>query len=381
MNRAPWRVLVAYDDPTAALLSRAALAGDDFLPTIVDRGDLALSAFQRESFDIALLDVEMPGLNGYETCRKIRESSNLPILFVTAHNSLESQLEAFDAGGNDIICKPVAQNILLFKATLAIRTHSGHQRLLEEKNSLQTMAMGFLSSIGESGVLLTFLRTSIHCRTYESLAEKLVDAARDLGIQCYGSIRHAGGQVKFRTEGESSPLEEAVLSQLSSMGRIFQFKRQLVVNYENVSIVVSNVPLDSDEKAGAIRDNVAILAETAEALCDNVSMRQESMMRAEQLQIALISAASSVETLRKKHAMVMGDTRLLLQELIDNIEKAHSWLGTTTDQEIAISNTMDYSVLKILNLLSTSGQFNDEFDHLLGALNGPQSESEADLWC
>ncbi len=374
------KVLVVDDDRVTRTIHHAMLV-KQFDVVLACSGDEALSICADQSLDLIILDVEMPGLNGYETCRKIRESSTLPIIFVTAHSSLESQLEAFDAGGNDIICKPVSQDLLLRKAALAIKTHVGHQRLLEEKNSLHSMAMGFLSSIGENGVLLSFLRSSIQCRSYDSLAEKLVDASRDLGIQCYGIIRHADGQVKFRTEGESSPLEESVLGQLSTMGRLFQFKRQLVVNYDKVSIVVSNIPLESPEKAGTIRDNVAILAETAEALCDNVSMRQESMMRAEQLQIALISAVSAVQTLRNKHSMVMGDTRMLLQELIDNIEKAHSWLGTTTDQEIAISNTMDESVLKILNLLSTSGQFNDEFDHLLSALNGPQSESEADLWC
>lgn len=374
------KILVVDDDRVTRAIHSAMLA-KQFEVFLAASGEEALAICAEQQLDLIILDVEMPGLNGYETCRKIREASTLPIIFATAHSSLESQLEAFDAGGNDIISKPISQDLLLRKAALAIKTHVGHQRLLEEKNSLHTMAMGFLSSMGENGVLLNFLRSSIQCRTYDNLAEKLVDAARDLGIQCYGIIRHADGQVKFRTEGESSPLEESVLAQLSTMGRLFQFKRQLVVNYDKVSIVVSNIPLEIPEKVGAIRDNVAILAETAEALCDNVSMRQESMMRAEQLQIALISAASSVETLRRKHAIVMGDTRILLQELTDNIEKAHSWLGTTTDQEIAISNTMDYSVLKILNLLSTSGQFKEEFDHLLVSLNGPQCENEADLWC
>lgn len=88
MSRAPWRVLVADDDPTVALLSRAALAGDEFLPTVVASGDLALAAFRDGVFDIVLLDVEMPGLDGFEVCAAIRQSHgrDFPVVLVTGRS-------------------------------------------------------------------------------------------------------------------------------------------------------------------------------------------------------------------------------------------------------------------------------------------------------
>ncbi len=104
----PWRVLIADDDPTARLLSRAALAGDDFLPTIVERGDLALSAFQHEPFDIVLLDVEMPGLDGFEVGVAIRQSHGpaFPVVLVTGRGDPEfmTQAKALSAA---VIAKPV----------------------------------------------------------------------------------------------------------------------------------------------------------------------------------------------------------------------------------------------------------------------------------
>jgi DNA-binding response OmpR family regulator len=85
MSGKPWRVLVADDDPTAGLLMRAALAGDDFQTTIVDRGDLALEAFGNAPFDIVLLDVEMPGLDGFEVGTAIRRShgAGFPLVLVS----------------------------------------------------------------------------------------------------------------------------------------------------------------------------------------------------------------------------------------------------------------------------------------------------------
>jgi hypothetical protein len=159
------------------------------------------------------------------------------------------------------------------------------------------------------------------------------------------------------TSGSPSPLEQSILGQLSGMGRIFQFRSQLVVNYERVSIIVGNMPdeVTAATAAGRLRDNVAILAETAEALCDNVDMRLTSMRRAEQMQIALGGAVAAVEALRDKQMAMLADTRVLLQELTDSIEKSYSWLDTSQAQEKFISAAMHQSVQRILTLLAAGG--------------------------
>jgi CheY-like chemotaxis protein len=88
MSAMPWRVLVADDDPTAGLLMQAALGGGDFALTLVDSGSAALAEFLGSSFDIALLDVEMPGLDGFEVCSAIRRThgAGFPIVLVTGRS-------------------------------------------------------------------------------------------------------------------------------------------------------------------------------------------------------------------------------------------------------------------------------------------------------
>lgn len=88
MSQLPCRVLFADDDPTMTLLMRAALATPDFVLTVVDNGREALAEYQRKVFDIVLLDVEMPELDGFEVCAEIRRSvrGNTPVVLVTSHN-------------------------------------------------------------------------------------------------------------------------------------------------------------------------------------------------------------------------------------------------------------------------------------------------------
>lgn len=372
-------VLVADDNRNSRVELEALLAKEYEVET-AESGNDVLQMLPELKPDLVVLDIEMPGLSGYETCRRIRENSPLPVIFVTAHNSLESQLEAFAAGGNDLVSKPVSQEIFLMKAARAIETHRSAQRLQKEMQSLQSMAMDFLSSVGETGILLNFMRSSIQCRSYYELAGHLTEATRALEMQCYGLIRGSQGNQYFRSDGEPTGLEKDVLSKVSSMGRVFQFKSHLVTNYDHVSIIATNVPIDSPEKTGKFRDNLCILAETAESLVENVEMRQESMARAEQLQIGLIGASNAVQTLQEQHRLMLADTRILLQELVDNLERSFAWLGTTTEQERTLNNTMNDSVRNILDLLSTRGQFESEFASVLSALRGPQADSDVDLF-
>lgn len=108
MSRPPWRILVADDDPTAALLFRAALSGEDFSIAVADNGGDALAMFRREAFDAALLDVEMPGLDGIEVCTAIRQSHGpaFPVFLVTGRGD-DAFLHSVRSLAAHYVAKPV----------------------------------------------------------------------------------------------------------------------------------------------------------------------------------------------------------------------------------------------------------------------------------
>lgn len=372
-------VLVVDDERITQRVHEAILA-TLYQVVVASSGQEAIDMCNSLRPNLVVMDIEMPEMNGYQTCRKIRETNTVPIIFVTANNSLESQLEAFDAGANDIITKPINRDIFLHKVGLAINSHLKYESVVHENRSLQTMAMNFLSNVGETGVLLNFLRGSITCHTYEELAEKFVEAAKSLQINCFGMIRSDEGSYDFRTNRKPSSLEQEILSKLLCMGRIFQFNKQLVVNYDRVSVVATDLPIGSAEKTGSLKDNLCVLAETTEALCENVGMRQESIKRAERLQLALVSAMAAVENLQQDHRLMLADTRVLLEGLIDQIEKAFSWLGTTNEQETAISSMTNDSIQAILDLLITRGEFEHQFTSVLDALRGTQEKGAIEVW-
>jgi DNA-binding response OmpR family regulator len=375
------RVLVVDDDPAIRALHRGLLA-KQFDVITAESGEKALEICRQTGPDLILLDIDMPGLDGIETCRRLREWADIPVIFATAHENLDVHMQAYDAGGDDIITKPVHSEILLRKAAAAIQMRRKLLSLAEEKASMQQMAMSFLSSMGQNGILLNFIRASVTCRDHKTLARKLLEAASELGGQCSVMIRHPEGMTFLTADGEPTDLERAILEKSAEMGRLFQFKRRLVVNYDHVSLLVANMPEEGEdpEQAGRLRDNIAILAETVEGLVDIVDTRIESMRRADQLQTGLSAAESVIESLRDRYRIALNDTHVLLLQLVSEVEQTYSWLGINQEQEEAISKAMDGSVQRIIALLTEQNDFEEQFQDVIRTLRGSRSQSDIELF-
>lgn len=374
------RVLVVDDEKITRTLHRTALSKQFDVET-ADSGEAALKICSAHLPDLVLLDVMMPDMDGFETCRKLREFTDIPIIFATAHETLEDQLNAYDAGGDDIITKPVIKEILLKKVSIAIQRKNEKHTLSSEKNSLQSMAMSFLSAMGESGVLQKFMQASLNCNSLEELGCQLVEAIRNFGLNCSVLIRDGQTVTILATHDEPSEIERSILEQATSMGRIFQFKQKMVVNYDHVSVIIDNMPTEDTEKCGRIRDNITILAEMTDTLCGNVTMRQTSHARAEKFQVAMSTNAIAIESLREMNRAAQLDTRILLQELSDKIESAFAWLGTSRDQEKQINQIMYTSIEKILTLMeSTRARSDQQFESVLNSLRGSDTSGDIDLF-
>jgi CheY-like chemotaxis protein len=368
-------ILIVDDSKLDRAIHRQVLS-KKFDVLTAESGEEALEICQQKMPDLVLLDVFMPNLNGLEVCQRIREMSDVPVLFVTSCQTPEEHLKAYDAGGSDIVTKPINAELLLRKAVQAIRQSAERRQLESEKNSLQSMAMNFLSSVGENGILLNFMRAGTTCRNHSQLAEQILMAIGEFGVWSSVMIRHQGGVTVKTLSGAPTELESAVMEKLSTMGRIFEFKTRLAVNYDHVTIVASGLPSDP-EKSGRIRDNITILAESAEALCDVVNVRKESSDRAEQIQMALSKTIEKIKSSQSNHSQLLMDIRLCLQDFELNIEKSYAFMGTTPDQERAIGITINKSIDQIVDMLSKSSQVDQvNFEELLSLIRGNDNDDD-----
>jgi two-component system KDP operon response regulator KdpE len=114
-------VLVVDDEPQLRRVMRTTLT--DLGYTVIDAktGEEALQTLRETQPDLILLDLNMPGIGGLETCRAIRESSEVPIIILSVRNTEREKVQALDAGADDYVTKPFGIQELLARIRAALR--------------------------------------------------------------------------------------------------------------------------------------------------------------------------------------------------------------------------------------------------------------------
>lgn len=118
-------VLIVDDTPDNLALLSDALDAAGYMVLVAMDGASALERMQRRRPDVVLLDAVMPGLDGFETCRRIKaqaEIADIPVLFMTALTDTEHVVEAFSAGGIDYVTKPLKTDEVLARVAAHLRT-------------------------------------------------------------------------------------------------------------------------------------------------------------------------------------------------------------------------------------------------------------------
>lgn len=100
------KILIAEDDPEIAMLERDYLEIEGFEVSVVDNGQLAVTQALNGDFSLILLDLMLPGCNGYDVCRLIRDRIDVPILMVTARTESVDKIRGLGLGADDYIPKP-----------------------------------------------------------------------------------------------------------------------------------------------------------------------------------------------------------------------------------------------------------------------------------
>ncbi|HIT73346.1 MAG TPA: response regulator transcription factor [Candidatus Fimicola cottocaccae] len=125
------RVLIIEDEVKLARFVELELRYEGYDVTVVHNGREGLETFLSGKFDLILLDIMLPGLNGIEICRRIRKTSDVPIIMLTAKDEVMDKVSGLDSGADDYLTKPFAIEELLARMRVALK-HSIKKE--DEKN-------------------------------------------------------------------------------------------------------------------------------------------------------------------------------------------------------------------------------------------------------
>ena len=149
-------VLIVEDDPEMGLVLERGMASREYAPTLVTDGVEALIQVSQQQFAAAVIDVMLPGMTGFEVCRRIRESGNtVPVLLLTARDGINDRVFGLDSGADDYLTKPFSFDELAARLRALIRRDAADQWTLVSFGDITMDAQNRRARVGDRQLSLS----------------------------------------------------------------------------------------------------------------------------------------------------------------------------------------------------------------------------------
>lgn len=201
------KILIADDEPDICRMIKRYAEHDGYETVIVFDGTEAVAACREENFDIIIMDVMMPDMDGYAACRKIREHKDIPVLMLSARGEEYDKLFGFEVGVDDYVTKPFSPKELMARVRVIIKRHSGMQPAADRGQSavmkfggLEIDTLGHVLYVDGEKTELTAKEYSLLLYLAENRGivltrEKILSAV--WGYNYYGDDRTVDWQIKL----------------------------------------------------------------------------------------------------------------------------------------------------------------------------------------
>jgi DNA-binding response OmpR family regulator len=333
MDKKPLLLLVE-DDAIFSHLLCTKLA-DDYDVIHVPSGDECLARLDEFDPDIVIMDVMMPGTDGYETCRRLKQESrfeNVPVIFLSAANSLEDRLAGYEAGGYDYLFKPAVLTELQRKLAILMRVEFKIDGLREQASTAFKTAMSAMSSAAELGIVVQAMRESLSCANHAALAHLLLRTVDQYGLDCSVQVRGRSTVISLSREGGCTPLEASIMSKLAEHGRMVDLGSRTAINFESISVIAKNMPRDDPERYGRLKDGLALLLEGMDTRVRTLDMETRMQSQIEQTTRLMESLGDTLIMLDKGVQGYRQNTVNIMSDLVSTINDAFTRFGLTQAQ-------------------------------------------------
>ena len=262
------KILVVDDTPVNVKLLADLLAAKGYAVVTAASGKEALEKVEAERPDLVLLDVMMPGMTGYEVCRKLREAeatAMLPVVMVTALDPTQERVKGIDAGADDFLSKPINQPELLARVRSLLRVKRLHDQLTDLNRTLEGRVVAQVAELENLGRLKRFFSPQLAEAILSGGAEDPLKSHRREITVVFLDLR---GFTAFAETAEPEEVMGVLREYHAEMGKLIvahegtleRFTGDGMMIFFNDPVVVENPSERAIRMAVAMRESVQDLA-------------------------------------------------------------------------------------------------------------------------
>jgi CheY-like chemotaxis protein len=324
-----------------------------------------LQALSNNNYQLVLADMTCPSIPVFDVCQKIKAQSDIPVIFVSSKDCNDERLAAYDCGADDYLAVGDLVTELHGRLERIIINKIANDQLKLQLAQANEMAFIAMSDTSDLGVNIQFLLDVTQCNNLDELGMRLFQALKSYGLSCSLQLRGQFAEKNMEANGMAKSLESKLLSEMKDQGRYVDFSHRSVMNYESVSLLVKNMPIEDEKKYGAIKDNVFSLLQGANARIRALDTLENLALEKNLVRSLTLKMKDLMTSVEDSYQGVMKSIANVVEDMADNIEGSMQYLGMDETQEKSLQETIEGAILSTNKIFNEGLQLDKDLHEFL----------------
>jgi len=332
------KVMVIYSKQESALGVHIA---NHFSARLIEAGEGAEQLLTEGDCRAVVFDCVKAGKMDLLYCQKLLEEEcmvDTPLIVVAEENLLEDKLKALEIGCDDYLDTSMAGDEACARINKSIFNQIANQQLKSRLELANQTAHSAMSDNSDLGANIQFLLGVHDCDNVDELGQLFFRTLGRYGLHCSLQMRSIMGVKNMEAHGMAKDLESQMLTQLAGEGRYIDFGCRTIINYDRVSLLVKNMPVDDKEKYGAIKDNTFSLLQGLNARILVLEDKQHLLDEKAALRKISEDVGSVMVTIKDSYQKVMCDIVTEVENVAELIQSKVPTLALTEENEYFLEN-------------------------------------------
>ena len=307
-------VLAIDDDKYVHHIIEESLAGFCKIIHAKD-GDEGLRLTNKYNPDIILLDIEMPGMSGYDVCKTIKHSEStqdIPVMFLSSKIELSDRVKGYSVGASDYITKPFNAEELIARIKVLYEYRQKCAKLKLDIVKANKTAEIAMTESGDMGRIMRYVGQSYHANNFQSLSEYFFTFFAPLNLDVVVVFWYQSKGIFYSQQSGVCPLEQELLEQHRHAQRFVDIGSSTIINYPKVSLLIKNMPVDNDALYGRYKDLFPHILEVTNEKVVTMERSESSYEQAAQISTAL---QDIVKQLTTQNVEQNKSTKIFIEQL------------------------------------------------------------------
>lgn len=365
-------LILCVDDEPVNLMILEELLQDSYELTSARSGAGCLQQVELQKPDLILLDVNMPDIDGLETCARLKadpETAEIPIIFVSALASQEELMAGYEAGGDDYITKPFSEEILQKKIEIVLASQQTRQELKKISDRAVAALESNLSLTEELGMVVKFLHQCQTADTLDELAHNVFDCLREFELDSSLLILDEPENRVWFSDDINRPMESQILGSLRGQDRVVSFGTRLALSTDHATILVRNLPT-TRERVDRVREHLSILIEALDRRIHAMQSQQLLDERRDLLSRVLQATRDNLGQLEELHQRQKSRAAEILEAMGKSLDKSMQRLELTEKQQAALTRIIATTAEQCESMHDDGLEIDEQFREIIEELSG-----------